>query len=145
MSIKSPTPIVVPGAGTPKAIPKSDRFNEPLAENPTRACGSISGIPAYPPLNAPVRTTGRVTPWRSNVPAISIDLAPVIRTFSDRKTIFGNLAVSSIFGPFTMSRQTAGAASISSDEASMVVTTLEAGMLLGSNVSSASKRLNRVV
>src|SRR5690349_2172958 len=36
-STKSPTPIVVPGAGTPNVIPKSDRLNEPCAENPTRA------------------------------------------------------------------------------------------------------------
>ena len=40
-STKSPTPIVVPGAGTPNVIPKSDRLSEPCAENPTRALGSI--------------------------------------------------------------------------------------------------------
>ena len=40
-STKSPTPIVVPGAGRPNVIPKSDRLSEPCAENPTRALGSI--------------------------------------------------------------------------------------------------------
>src|SRR5882724_515385 len=44
-SIKSPTPIVVPGAGMPNVIPKSERLNEPCAENPMRACGSILGNP----------------------------------------------------------------------------------------------------
>src|SRR5207248_3847995 len=45
-STESPTPMVVPGAGTPNVIPKSDRLSEPCAENPTRALGSIWGIPA---------------------------------------------------------------------------------------------------
>ena len=45
-SITSPTPTVVPGAGTPNEIPKSERLNDPCAENPTRACGSMFGIPA---------------------------------------------------------------------------------------------------
>ena len=44
-----------------------------------------------------------------------------------------------------MSRHICGAASISNDEASMVVTILEAGRFFGSNVNSESKRLKRVV
>jgi hypothetical protein len=56
-----------------------------------------------------------------------------------------NFAVSSIFDPFMMSIHICGAASISNDEASMVVTTLAADRLRGSNVKSASKRLRRVV
>lgn len=45
-SMVSPTPMVVPGAGTPKEMPKSERLNAPCAENPTRACGSMFGTPA---------------------------------------------------------------------------------------------------
>ncbi len=39
------TPMVVPGAGIPYAIPNSERFSVPCAENPIRALGSI-GWPA---------------------------------------------------------------------------------------------------
>jgi hypothetical protein len=41
----SPTPNVEPGAGIANVIPKSDRFSEPCAENPTRAWGSSPGCP----------------------------------------------------------------------------------------------------
>src|SRR3979490_507801 len=68
-----------------------------------------------------------------------------MRTLSDLKTICGYFAVSSIWGPFMMSRHICGAASISNEAASMVVITLAADRFLGSKIQAESKRLKLVV
>lgn len=46
ISMESPTPTVVPGAGIPIVMPNSERLKEPCAEKPIRALGSIRAIPA---------------------------------------------------------------------------------------------------